>query len=80
MRRHRRPCLPIRPVFLLMSSCRMMICSRVREDLLGGCVDVLSEVLQVVKLQGATFYKRRFSFPWSLCQPASRTVAPYLAA
>jgi len=57
----------------------MMICSRLREDLLGGCVDVLSEVLKVVKLQGAMFYNGEFSSPWSLCSPASRTVAPYLA-
>jgi len=42
-------------------------------------VDVLSEVLKVVKLQGAMFYNGEFSSPWSLCSPASRTVAPYLA-
>ena len=35
MRRNRRPYLPVRPVFLLTSSCRMMICSRVRGDLPG---------------------------------------------
>jgi AraC-like DNA-binding protein len=42
-------------------------------------VDVLSEVLKVVKLQGAMFYNGEFSSPWSLCSPASSTVAPYLA-
>ena len=42
-------------------------------------MDVLSEVLRVVKLQGAMFYNGEFSAPWSLCSPASRTVAPYLA-
>jgi len=42
-------------------------------------MDVLSEVLKVVKLQGAMFYHGEFSSPWSLCSPASRTVAPYLA-
>jgi len=42
-------------------------------------VDVLSEVLKVVKLQGAMFYNGEFSSPWSLCSPASRLVAPYLA-
>jgi AraC-like DNA-binding protein len=42
-------------------------------------VDVLSEVLKVVKLQGALFYNAEFSSPWSVCSPASRTVAPYLA-
>jgi AraC-like DNA-binding protein len=56
-----------------------MICSRVQKDLLGGFVDVLSEVLKVVKLQGAMFYNGEFSSPWSLCSPASRLVAPYLA-
>jgi AraC-like DNA-binding protein len=42
-------------------------------------MDVLSEVLKVVKLQGAMFYNGVFSSPWSLCSPASRTVARYLA-
>jgi AraC-like DNA-binding protein len=57
----------------------VMICLRVRTGLLGGGVDVLSEVLKVVKLQGAMFYNGEFSSPWSFCSPASRTVAPYLA-
>jgi AraC-like DNA-binding protein len=42
-------------------------------------MDVLSEVLKVVKLQGAMFYNGEFSSPWSLCSPPSRTVAPYLS-
>ena len=42
-------------------------------------MDVLSEVLRVVKLQGAMFYNGEFSSPWSLCSPASPTVASYLA-
>jgi AraC-like DNA-binding protein len=42
-------------------------------------MDVLSEVLKVVKLQGAVFYNGEFSSPWSLCSPASRRVAPHLA-
>ncbi len=42
-------------------------------------MDVLSEVLKVVKLQGAMFYNGEFSSPWSFCSPASRKVAPYLA-
>jgi AraC-like DNA-binding protein len=57
----------------------MMICSGVREDLLGGCVDVLSEVLKVVKLQGAMFYNGEFSSPWSFCSPPSHMVVPHLA-
>jgi len=42
-------------------------------------VDVLSEVLKVVKLQGALFYNGEFSSPWSFCSPPSHTVAPYVA-
>jgi len=42
-------------------------------------MDVLSEVLKVVKLQGAMFYNGEFSSPWSLCSPASSMVAPHLA-
>ncbi|HET6208531.1 MAG TPA: AraC family transcriptional regulator [Terracidiphilus sp.] len=42
-------------------------------------MDVLSEVLKVVKLQGAMFYNGEFSSPWSLCSPASNTIAPYFA-
>jgi hypothetical protein len=42
-------------------------------------MDVLSEVLKVVKLQGAMFYNGEFSSPWSFCSPPSRTVAPYVA-
>lgn len=42
-------------------------------------MDVLSEVLKVVKLQGAMFYNGEFSSPWSYQSPPSRTVAPYLA-
>ncbi|HET9409883.1 MAG TPA: AraC family transcriptional regulator [Candidatus Sulfotelmatobacter sp.] len=42
-------------------------------------MDVLSEVLRVVKLQGALFYNGEFSSPWSFCSPDSRTVAPYVA-
>ncbi len=42
-------------------------------------MDVLSEVLKVVKLQGAMFYNGEFSSPWSLCSPASTAIAPHLA-
>jgi AraC-like DNA-binding protein len=42
-------------------------------------MDVLSEVLKVVKLQGAMFYNGEFSSPWSFCSPPSDTVAPYVA-
>jgi len=42
-------------------------------------MDVLSEVLKVVKLQGAMFYHGEFSSPWGFYSPPSRTVAPYVA-
>jgi hypothetical protein len=43
-------------------------------------MDVLSEVLRVVKLQGAMFYNGEFSAPWSFRSPASCNVAPFVAA
>jgi AraC-like DNA-binding protein len=43
-------------------------------------VDVLSEVLKVVKLQGAMFYNGEFSAPWSFRSPPSCNVAPLVAA
>jgi len=42
-------------------------------------MDVLSEVLKVVKLQGAMFFNGEFSSPWSFCSPPSHIVAPYVA-
>lgn len=42
-------------------------------------MDVLSEVLKVVKLQGAMFYNGEFSAPWSFRSPPSCNVAPYVA-
>jgi len=42
-------------------------------------MDVLSEVLKVVKLQSALFYNGEFSAPWSLRSPPSRIIAPYVA-
>jgi AraC-like DNA-binding protein len=42
-------------------------------------MDVLSEVLKVVKLQGAMYYNGEFSSPWSVCSPPSRAVASFLA-
>jgi AraC-like DNA-binding protein len=42
-------------------------------------MDVLSEVLRVVKLQGAVFYNGEFSAPWSFYSPPSCTVGPYLS-
>ncbi|HVO78529.1 MAG TPA: AraC family transcriptional regulator [Candidatus Bathyarchaeia archaeon] len=42
-------------------------------------MDVLSEVLKVVKLDGAFFYNAEFSSPWSFRSPPSRTLARYVA-
>jgi AraC-like DNA-binding protein len=42
-------------------------------------MDVLSEVLKVVKLQGALFYNGEFSSPWSVRAASSRGLAQYFA-
>lgn len=42
-------------------------------------MDVLSEVLRTVKLDGAFFYNGEFSAPWCFKSPASRIVAPYIS-
>jgi AraC-like DNA-binding protein len=41
-------------------------------------LDVLSEFLRVVTLNGALFYNAEFSAPWCFRSPASRTLAPHL--
>lgn len=43
-------------------------------------MDVLSEVLKTVKLDGAVFYNAEFSAPWCFCSPPSSVLAPYLSA
>jgi len=43
-------------------------------------MDVLSEVLKAVKLDGAVFYNAEFSAPWCFCSPPSTVLAPYLSA
>ena len=42
-------------------------------------MDVLSEVLKAVKLDGAMFYNAEYSAPWCFRAPASHLVAPYLS-
>lgn len=42
-------------------------------------MDVLSEVLKVVKLQGALFYNGEFSAPWSIRAASSQGLARYFA-
>jgi AraC-like DNA-binding protein len=43
-------------------------------------MDVLSEVLKAVKLDGAMFYNAEFSAPWCFCSPPSPTLAPYFSS
>ena len=43
-------------------------------------MDVLSDVLRVVKLEGALFFNAEFSAPWSLKSSSSVVLAPFLAA
>ena len=42
-------------------------------------MDVLSEVLRVVKLEGALFFNGEFSAPWCLSTSRSNAIAPYLS-
>ena len=42
-------------------------------------MDVLSEVLRAVKLDGAIFYTAECSAPWGFRSPPSRIMAPYLS-
>jgi len=42
-------------------------------------MDVLSEVLKAIKLDGAMFYNAEFSAPWCFRQPPSHIMASYLS-
>jgi AraC-like DNA-binding protein len=42
-------------------------------------MDVLSEVLKVVKLEGALYYNGEFTAPWAFRAPPSCAVVPYFA-
>jgi AraC-like DNA-binding protein len=42
-------------------------------------MDALSEVLRVVRLEGAVFYNAEYSAPWSFRAPPSRILTPYFA-
>src|SRR5215210_6563880 len=42
-------------------------------------MDVLSEVLRVVRLEGALFFNGEFSAPWSISEPLSAAVTSYLS-
>jgi AraC-like DNA-binding protein len=41
-------------------------------------MDVLSEVLRAVRLEGAVFFNAEFSSPWGFISPAADVVAPYV--
>jgi AraC-like DNA-binding protein len=42
-------------------------------------VDVLSEVLRVIRLEGALFFNAEFSAPWCLSSSGSTALAPYFS-
>lgn len=42
-------------------------------------MDVLSEVLRIVRLEGALFFNGEFSAPWCLSEPRSTTIVPFLS-
>jgi hypothetical protein len=42
-------------------------------------MDVLSELLRVIKLDGALFFRGEFSAPWCLHSSRSSEMAPYLS-
>lgn len=46
---------------------------------MGTQRDVLSTVLNTVKLEGAAFYNAEFSAPWRIRAPASCLMAPFLS-
>ena len=41
-------------------------------------MDVLSEVLKLVKLEGAFFFNAEFTAPWCLREPHTTKVIPHL--
>jgi AraC-like DNA-binding protein len=43
-------------------------------------MDVLSEVLKAIKLDGAFFYNAEFTSPWSVREPPSAVIAPHLSS
>ena len=42
-------------------------------------MDVISEVLRIVRLEGALFFNAEFSAPWCISEPKSTAKAPYLS-
>jgi AraC-like DNA-binding protein len=43
-------------------------------------MDVLSEILKAIRLDGAFFYNAEFTAPWSVREPPSEVVAPHFAS
>ena len=41
-------------------------------------MDVLSDVLRVIRLSGAVFFTAEFSSPWGIVSPPSQTLAPFV--
>lgn len=74
-------CLTLRPAFLLLLRLQYhglfespeTFAQRLRK----GIMDVLSEILKVVKLNGALFYNGEFSSPWSVRAASSQGLANY---
>jgi AraC-like DNA-binding protein len=63
-----------------------IICPPVRRTLQAACrgalgngMDVLSEVLSVVKLEGAIYYNAEYTAPWSFRTPPSCVLVPHFA-
>jgi AraC-like DNA-binding protein len=62
-----------RPVFLALTPNQEPISQETNK------MDVLSEVLRVVRLEGALFFNAEFSAPWCLRSAKSNDMAPYLS-
>ena len=73
--------LPVRPIFLLTSQLPYdglpKSPARFAGDPETAGMDALSEVLKVVRLQGALFYNSEFSAPWSVYAASSAGLARY---
>src|SRR5215469_12305483 len=53
---------------------------RASGERLKNRMDVLSEVLKVVKLEGALYYNAEFTAPWSFRAPPSSVLAPHFSS
>ena len=62
-------CLPVRPGRLIQRT----------DSRYSTAMDVLSEVLRAVQLDGAMFFNAEFSAPWLLLSPEARSLKQFLA-